>query len=133
MLRLTLASKKPVKELWTHKTYPPIKSVQQQVLQQQPKPLINANMLTESLRRDRLIKDLVSKCKVKIGDICKPYDESLIEEYGDNIRVTHICDSYFKFGIKEKWPEGDNPMIIHAWSDKKDATFICTTEWLVKK
>lgn len=86
----------------------------------------------EAIRRDKVIKDIVNKLVYKVGDTTKPVNKKDVEEYGDVIVVEKICDTYGKYGRDEKWPEHDNPMIVHAYSKKKDIRFTCTTNYLQK-
>lgn len=72
------------------------------------------------------------KMPYKIGDITKPVSPKEVDIYGDKIIVEKICDSYGKYGKNDKWPEHDNPMIVHAHSVKNDIRFTCTVNYLQK-
>lgn len=86
----------------------------------------------EAIRRDKVIKAIVSKLEYRVGDVVKPTNEVDAEMYGNDILVEKICDTYGKYGKNEKWPEHDNPMLIHAYSKTKDTRFTCTANYLQK-
>lgn len=128
MIHLTLASKrKTVKQ-------PPYTYKPPTIIGNPPSTTTTPakdTVFEEALRRDRIIRALAREVKYKVNDICKPFNPKLYEDYGEEIRVTGICDTYVKYGRNESWPKNDVPFIIHAQSLKTGAHFICTPEWLV--
>lgn len=94
---------------------------------------LSSEIFAEALRRDKIIRAMVKDIKYKVGDVCTPHDKKLYDEYGKDIEVTGICDTYVKYGRDEKWPKNDTPMIVHARSIKTGTNFICTPEWLLQK
>lgn len=93
----------------------------------------NKTLFEEAQRRDKIVRSLAEKCGLKEGDLAIPAHPEKREMYGDKIRIIKVTDSYGKFGRDEVWPENDNPMIIHAFSEKLQDHFICTVGFLVKR
>lgn len=93
----------------------------------------NVTLFEEAQRRDKIVRSLAEKCGLKEGDLAIPVRPEKREEYGDKIRIIKVTDSYGKFGRDEVWPPSDNPMIIHAFSEKLQDHFMCTVGFLVKK
>jgi hypothetical protein len=89
-------------------------------------------LFKEAQRRDSIIKKLAAECPYKRGDVVKPSISENEKEYGINIQVVNIIDSYGKFGKNEIWPESDKPMIVYAFSEKGNCHFFCTTNYLKK-
>jgi hypothetical protein len=87
-------------------------------------------LFKEAQRRDELIKKLAKECPYKVNDIVKPSKAEHEVEYGDNISVVKIIDSYGKFGKNETWPASDVPLIVYAFSKKAGCFFFCTTNYL---
>lgn len=96
-----------------------------------PSP-ITKPIFDEALRREKVIKDIVSKMTFKVGDVVKPVAPREQFVYGNDILVEKVCDSYGKYGKNEKWPEHDNPLLVHAYSRTKDTRFTCTVNFLQK-
>lgn len=90
-------------------------------------------MFEEAKRRDQIVRNLAAKLNYGPGDTVTPSTKEAAEQYGEDIRVVKICDTYGKFGKDERWPDSDNPMIVHAWSDKLNQSLVCTVGFLVKK
>lgn len=94
---------------------------------------IVGDIMAESQRREAIVRDLWLKCPYKPGDTVMPSTEANCKKYGEKIIVLSIVDTYAKFGKDEVWPANDCPMLVTAKSHEKDSTFICTTDFLVKK
>lgn len=90
-------------------------------------------LFEEAQRRDLIVRNLAATLTYGPGDWVQPTKPGVAHEYGDRIKILRICDTYGKFGKDEVWPESDNPMIVHAWSEKLNSTFMCTTNFLTKK
>ena len=90
-------------------------------------------IIGEAKRRDDIIKQMFKNCPYKEGDIVKPYSAAGIKQYGDDVIVEKICDTYAKMGKSEEWPKDDCPMIVTAWSNKTSSRFFCTVGYLEKK
>lgn len=87
----------------------------------------------EALRRDKLIKEIVSKIDYKEGDIVKVSPNVKENIYKDHkIEVVRITRSYTQFGKNEKWPENDLPFLVHAYDKDGGVSFWCTANYLVK-
>lgn len=98
-----------------------------------PKPTTNLGIRLQE--RDDIIKKLYKDCPYNVSDMTtvNSDDLQLVEDYGD-VEVLHICKNIFDFGKKTAWPEeGDNPLIVTAYSKKADRRFFCTTNYLKKK
>jgi hypothetical protein len=97
------------------------------VVEELPKDT-NKKLFDEAVRRNKIIKDLVSKCTYRVNDrvmFSKPADE---KKYGKEVYVTKIVETYGQWPMSEKWPENDNPMIVHLRvADRDDEVLFCTT------
>lgn len=93
-----------------------------------------ASIQAESRRRDSICKRLAAQCGYKAGDTVVPVNPTA-EEQGKEFKVLSICDSYALLGRNEKWPDNDNPLLVHCMCLDKDdsSTFFCTTNYLVKR
>lgn len=111
------------------KTWEPV------VVGSQVKTLENVvgDIMAESVRRENLVRKLYSECPYRPGDTVVPSNSDLVKQYGEKIMVLSIVDTYAKFGKNEKWPQSDNPLLVTAKSYDKDMTFICSTDFLMKK
>jgi hypothetical protein len=87
----------------------------------------------EAIRRDTIVKKLFAACPYKAGDTVIPKTAEGIMEYGDKIFVRGVASSYTQMSKEEKWPASDNPLIVLAYSHKKDEAFFCTVNFLAKK
>lgn len=92
-----------------------------------------ATLYQEAQRRNKIIKDLAARCDYKAGDIVKPSLPKGVSEYGENIEVEYIMDSYVRWPKDEKWPKNDTPFIVCAWSKLKKERFFCTPGYLIAK
>jgi hypothetical protein len=116
MINILLPSKRPILELPNYTKQPSKKT-----------------LFEEAQRRDLIVRNIAAKLTYGPGDWVTPNKPESVNEYGDRVKILRICDTYGKFGKDEVWPESDNPMIVHAWSEKLDTTFMCTANFLVKK
>jgi len=64
--------------------------------------------LLEWERRDKLIKDQISKAKFKFGDTVYPASQENMDMYGRCL-VVNVIDSYKQCDHIERWPETDIP------------------------
>jgi hypothetical protein len=86
----------------------------------------------EALRRHAICKRLAHACEYKAGDVVEVIDAAN-EDIGKKFKVLSICDSYALMGKNEKWPPGDNPMLVHiADIEAPNASFFCTTNYVRK-
>ena len=90
----------------------------------------NANLLTEMLRRDAIVRKLFKACEYSKGDTVTPTTKEDIAKYGKTIIVEHICSSYTELGAKNEWPKSDNPYIVGAFAPEKNVRFFCTSNFL---
>ena len=90
----------------------------------------NKPIFDEALRRDKIIKNLVAAMPYCLGEWVVPANDEDIARYGNELLVEKVCDTYGKYGLKEKWPESDNPMLITAYSKRDNIRFFCTTNFL---
>lgn len=125
MIDITIPSKREKKTFQTTVYQPPWKEAANE-----DKPLVDHKLFQESLRRDKVIKELAKTCKYKIGDIVKPYSKGQCAVMGEQVRVEKIVDSYAALG-REEWPKDDCPKIVHAYSIDQDKHFFCTPAYLV--
>jgi hypothetical protein len=92
-----------------------------------------ATLFKEAQRRDSIIKRLAAECPYKVGDIVMPSIPENEAEYGTEIIIIRIIDTYGKYGRNEPWPSSDKPMIVYARAIKPDCYFFCTTNYLKVK
>lgn len=81
----------------------------------------------ETIRRDKIIRELFAKCPYKVGDqvmFCHEKDE---KKYGKTLTVTKIIATYAQWSRQEQWPDNDNPMIVHVLVKETAEILFCTT------
>lgn len=83
---------------------------------------------TEAKRRDEIVRKLVKDCPYSVGETVEVNSDPGKEKYGATALVMGIAQNYIQLG-KEEWPEGDNPLIVHARADD-DTEFFCTVNYL---
>lgn len=91
------------------------------------------SMMTESARREAIVRKLAAACPYKAGDTVVPTSEDGVKYAGKRVLVLSVLDSYTKIARNEPWPTSDVPLIVHAKSYDKDTEFFCTTTYLKKK
>lgn len=114
MLHIEISPKAPKPVItYTPKTYP-ITPVE--------KPNV---IFTTAFERDKVIKELYSSCKYKVGDAVK-------DKQDNRYIVHHICQSYAELGgSKGDWPANNNPMIVTICTPEGVFSF-CTTNYVEK-
>lgn len=93
-------------------------------------PSKTKSIYEESIRRDKIIKDLAAACTFKPGDRVSFVRASEHEKYGHEVYVTNIVDSYTKYGKHDKWPSNDYPMIVHCEAKDTKEVFFCTVNMM---
>jgi hypothetical protein len=82
-------------------------------------------------RREDIVTEAYKQCVFNVGDTFYPYSYSEFEEYGACM-VRGKCYTYTQME-KDEWPATDSPLIILAYSRKKNDTFLCNVEFMIKK
>ena len=90
----------------------------------------NPAFIFEKLRRDKIIKDMYSKCKWKPGDFVMPHSEPERHRFGRKCRVSAVARNLIEFGEND-WPKNDQPMIVSVHIEDTNKNFFCTPEYLV--
>jgi len=81
-----------------------------------------------AMRRDHIIKTLLSEVNYKIGDTVVPADKTIAQQ---KATVIDIVKNYCEFNSDYKWPKSDNPLIVTC--QKEDGhIYTCTTNYLEK-
>jgi hypothetical protein len=103
-------------------------------LPEEPSPYDKVvTILDEAKRRDNIVHNLYSQAGYRAGDTVVCSTKEHAEQWGEQIQVLAIAQTYAQMGRNEKWPNNDNPMIVHARSHLKNTTFFCTTNFLTKR
>jgi hypothetical protein len=81
--------------------------------------------------RNAIIKSLLKDLPYSVGDLVKPYSEAEQCTWGDDVVVETIASDTAQLGRDYEWPDNDSPMLIGAYSKKKDVRFFCTPSFLI--
>lgn len=95
-----------------------------------PSPIpAHTDIYKEALRRDRVVRDLYSKCPYKVGEVCF-ISTSGKKSYGTAATILSIAKCYADLGKDYEW-KNDNPMIVYAISDTGQH-FFCSVDYLTR-
>ena len=87
----------------------------------------------EATRRDNIVKKKYHEFPLNPGDTAEPMNEHLEKTLGKRLIVVAIAKSYADLGKNDKWPEDDNPLMVHVKSYDKKADFYVTTNAIKRK
>lgn len=90
-------------------------------------PVSNITVYNETVRRENIIKKLVSECGFTEGQIV--LSDVKEEEY----IINKICRCYAHLGSNVDWPANDNPMLLTITSVKNTSVSFCTTNYVKAK
>lgn len=81
----------------------------------------------EAKRRDDIVRKLYNAFPLKPGDTATASNSTISAKIGDKLIIMAVAKGYSDLGKDDKWPEDDNPLMVHVKSYDKDCDFFVTT------
>ena len=86
------------------------------------------SFMAVAMKRDHIIKTLLSEIDYKIGDEVVPANPEVEKK---KATVIDIVKNYCEFNSDYKWPKSDNPLIVTCMTEDK-CIYTCTTNYVKK-
>ena len=87
----------------------------------------------EAKRRDDIVRKLYQEFPLNPGDTATPSDETIAKKVGMKLIIMAVAKSYADLGKDDKWPEDNNPLMVHIKSYDKNCDFFVTTNAIKRK